>query len=97
MPNDSAPISHPVIERYLSDKPGPRLVGVGMPATATAAVLADVRARLVSLLRRWRDPADRSAALLPGEEEATFWEPASAPLVVRQLIVLAVRNSRIET
>jgi hypothetical protein len=85
-----------IVEQYLVDKLAPRLRGCGMPEHAVGPVLDDVRARLRSLLRRWADAEFRRTVLLPAREEAAFWKPLDADLDVRCLIVLAVRNSRIE-
>ncbi len=52
--------------------------------------------RLESLLSRWSDFAFRRTILVLGTEEASFWEPQTASLEIRSLVVVAIRNSLIE-
>jgi hypothetical protein len=59
-------------------------------------VAEDVQARLTSVLSRWNSTRVRATLLLPGREEATFYEPTEASLDVRSLVVVAIRNSRLE-
>ena len=48
------------------------------------------------MLSHWSDLAFRRTILMVGTEEATFWEPHTANLEIRSLVVVAVRNSLIE-
>jgi hypothetical protein len=52
-----------------------------------------VTQRLESLLSHWSDVPFRRTVLAIGAEEASFWEPGSASLDIRSLVVVAVRNS----
>lgn len=56
-------------------------------------VVSDVEARLNSLLSFWFNPSYRDTFLLLGQEEAEFYRPPQAPLLVRQLVVMAIRDS----
>src|SRR5579859_7037553 len=87
------------IDLYLKTIFIPHLTQLGLsdvPGDAMNIGLADTRTRLRSLLIHWQDLPTRRALLLIGEEEATFYEPQSAPLDVRSLVVIAIRNSLIE-
>ena len=84
------------IEGYLQGCLGPQLAALGVDPPASGIVVADVRGRLLAVLRHWKDVRFRRTILLPGLEEATYYEPLSAPLEVKALVVVAVRNSLIE-
>lgn len=84
------------INDYLEQDLAPHLVARGLTGNQLRTVLDDVRTRLSSLLSYWTDEPVRQTLLLPGREEATFYEPTSADLDVRSLVVMAIRNSRLE-
>ena len=75
---------------------GPQLRAIGLSERQRAIILTDVRHRLNSLLAHWDDLTFRRTALLCGVEEATFYEPRSASMEVRSLVVVGIRNSLIE-
>jgi hypothetical protein len=82
------------METYLTQFLAPRLQdGYGLSGPQVDLLVSDVRSRLASILRCWSDRAFRQTILVTGVEEATFYQPASAPLETRALVVLAVRNS----
>jgi hypothetical protein len=87
------PIAH-----YIDTQLTPQLEALGLAAFPDAArqVTTDVRQRLQSLLSRWHDAGVRHTLLLVGREEGAFYEPRSAPLPIRALVVVAVRNSLLE-
>lgn len=81
---------------YTKDFLAPRLRSHGLNKHQRAEVVADIEMRLTSVLSHWGDTAFRRTILMLGEEEGTFWEPSTASLNVRALVVLGVRNSVIE-
>lgn len=85
------------IKTYTKEVLAPRLDAYGASKDQRVTVLADVELRLLSLLWHWRDVPFRRTILLLGEEEGTFWEPSTASLEVRSLVVMGVRNSLIES
>jgi hypothetical protein len=84
-----------MIERYAQAILTPWLHSKKLPALAIASMANDVRARLHSALSGWSE-ANRATLLMPAREEATFYEPRSASLDVRALVVLCIRDSKIE-
>jgi hypothetical protein len=67
----------------------------GVPEAETAEPLADVETRLRSLARRWDDGRARSL-LGPFAEVAQVHDPVETPLAIRELALVAVRNSALE-
>jgi hypothetical protein len=84
------------VNEYLGAHLDRRLRALGLRQEERALVLGDVGIRLVSVLGRWRDQEARRTVLLPGREESSFYEPASADPDIRALVVVAVRNSLLE-
>ncbi len=84
-----------VIRGYTQSVLLPQLRSLALSKRQRAIVLDDVSRRLESLLFHWNDQAFRRTILMPGTEEATFWEPQTASLETRLLVVVAVRNSLI--
>lgn len=87
-----------VIEAYLDTLLTPQLerLGAGSFPGAVEAIKMDIHCRLRSVLSRWRDVPTRNTLLLVGREEGAFYEPRSAPLEVRALVVVTIRNSLLE-
>jgi hypothetical protein len=82
-----------VIQGYTQTVLDPQLRSLGLAKQQREIIVEDVTDRLESLLSRWPDARFRQTVLVLGTEEATFWEPQSASLEVRSLVVVAVRNS----
>jgi hypothetical protein len=85
-----------VIQGYTQTVLIPQLRSIGLSRRQWEIVAEDVRGRLESLLSRWSDVPFRHTILVLGTEEASFWEPHTASLEIRSLVVVAVRNSLIE-
>jgi len=85
-----------VIQGYTQSVLLPQLRSLALSKRHRAIVIDDVSRRLESLLFHWNDQAFRRTILMLGTEEATFWEPQTASLEIRSLVVVAVRNSLIE-
>jgi hypothetical protein len=85
-----------VIHEYIGSLLVPQLRSLGLDKRQREIVAGDVTERLESLLSHWGDLPFRRTILVLGTEEASFWEPQSASLDVRSLVVVAVRNSLIE-
>jgi hypothetical protein len=85
-----------VIQGYTQSVLLPQLRSLALSKRQREIVLEDVSRRLESLLFHWSDLAFRRTILTPGNEEASFWEPQTASLETRSLVVVAVRNSLIE-
>ena len=85
-----------VIQGYTQSVLLPQLRSLGLSKRQREIVLEDVSRRLESLLFHWGDQAFRRTILTLGTEEATFWEPQTASLEIRSLVVVTVRNSLIE-
>lgn len=84
-----------LIDAFLDGWLAPWLSAIGVPADWCRAPLADVRARLVAIARRWEGPS--AAPLLgPFREIAEQHEPAGASVPVRAVALVAVRNSELE-
>jgi hypothetical protein len=82
-----------VILEYTQSVLAPQLLALGLNKHQRQIVLEDVTQRLESLLAHWSDLSFRRTVLVLGTEEASFWEPRSASLEMRSLVVVAVRNS----
>ena len=85
-----------VIQGYTQSVLLPQLGALALSKWQQAIVIEDVSRRLESLLFHWSDLAFRRTILMLGTEEASFWEPHTASLEIRSLVVVAVRNSLIE-
>ena len=85
-----------VIQEYTQTVLLPQLRSLALSKRQRAIVVEDVSRRLDSLLYHWSDLAFRRTILILGTEEASFWEPQTAGLDIRSLVVVAVRNSLIE-
>ena len=85
-----------VIQGYTQSLLLPQLRSLALSKRQREIVVEDVSRRLESLLSRWSDLAFRRTILILGTEEASFWEPYTASLEIRSLVVVAVRNSLIE-
>src|SRR5205085_62656 len=69
------------------------LLSLGLNKHQRQVILEDVTGRLESLVSHWSDLPFRRTVLVLGTEEASFWEPRSASLETRSLVVVTVRNS----
>ena len=85
-----------VIQGYTQSLLLPQLRSLALSKRQREIVVEDVSRRLESLLSHWSDLAFRRTILILGTEEASFWEPYTASLEIRSLVVVAVRNSLIE-
>jgi hypothetical protein len=74
----------------------PQLRSLGLNHRQREIVVDDVAQRLESLLSHWNDESFRRSILVLATEEASFWEPRTATVEIRSLVLLAVRNSVIE-
>ena len=82
-----------VVSDYVNGVLDRQLLTLGLNKHQRQIVLADVQRRLVSLLSHWQDVQFRRTVLEVGKEEASFWRPEHAPLEIRSLVVVAIRNS----
>jgi hypothetical protein len=85
-----------LIQEYTQGLLLPHLHALALSKPQQAIVIEDVSVRLESLLFHWGDLAFRRTILTLGIEEASFWEPSTASLEIRSLVVVAIRNSLIE-
>ena len=84
------------VKQYLHEVLEPQLSMLNLPAPTLDLVHNDIAVRLIALVARWQI-ADRIDPLLEiGREEALVYQPHKTPLRIRQLVVLAVRNSLLE-
>ncbi len=81
------------IQEFTQSVLAPQLLTLGLNKHQRAIVLEDVAQRLESLLSHWSDLPFRRTILVLGTEEASFWEPRTASLEIRSLVVVTVRNS----
>lgn len=82
-----------VIQGYTHSLLLPQLRSLGLSKRQREIVVEDVTQRLESLLFHWSDLPFRRTVLVPGTEESSFWEPRTAPIEIRSLLVVGVRNS----
>jgi len=82
-----------LVQGYTQSILVPQLRSLGLNQRQRKIVAEDVTKRLESLLSHWSDVPFRRTVLAIGSEEAAFWEPSSANLDIRSLVVVAVRNS----
>ena len=85
-----------VVKGYTESLLAPQLRSLGLSKQQREIVVDDVTRRLDSLLSHWDDAQFRRTILDLAAEEAFFWEPRSASLETRSLVLLGVRNSLIE-
>src|SRR5271166_4583526 len=85
-----------VVQGYMQSLLLPQLRSLALSKRQREIVIEDVSRRLESLLCHWGDLAFRRTILILGTEEASFWEPSTASLEIRSLVVVAIRNSLIE-
>lgn len=81
------------IDGYLFGVLSPQLQHYGVEQHGIDQIVTDVDNRLHGVLSRWHDEDWRDTILEVGREEATFFLPGDAPLSIRSLIVVAIRNS----
>lgn len=81
---------------YIENLLAPRLKKLGANDSQIELATADVRNRLASVLRHWSDNEFTRTLLEVGMEEASRYTPHDSDIVIRSLVVLAVRNSLIE-
>jgi hypothetical protein len=84
-----------VVQGYTQSVLAAQLESLGLTQHQREIVVNDVTERLESLLSHWSDVPFRRTVLAIGTEEASFWEPRSASIEIRSLVVVAVRNSLI--
>ena len=84
------------VAHYLDHILTPRLRGYGVSEQFLLYAVSTIHTQMISLLRHWDDRAFRNTVLLLGIEEGSFYEPP-AKLEVRCFVVVAIRNSPIET
>jgi hypothetical protein len=84
------------VQDYAQSTLVPRLRSVRLSKRQRGIVADDVTRRLESVLSHWNDEFFRRTILVLGTEEASFWEPRTASLEIRSLVVVAVRNRLIE-
>jgi len=82
-----------VIREYTQSVLLPQLRSLGLTKRQREVVVKDVTQRLESVLFHWTDQSFRRTTLVLGTEEASFWEPRTASLEARSLIVVGLRNS----
>ncbi len=85
-----------MIESYLDKVLTPWLREKPLTPGDISLIVADVQSRLRSALEHWSDPLFRDTLLSAAAEEALFYQPRRAPLEIRALVVLCVRNSLVE-
>jgi hypothetical protein len=84
-----------LIEAYMSQILRPWFELRGVPEAEIVGPLADVETRLRSLALRW-DDGRATPLLAPFAEVAQVHDPAETPLAIRELALIAVRNSALE-
>src|SRR4051794_12836097 len=84
-----------LIQGYTQSVLIPQLRSLGLSKRQWDIVADDVKQRLESILSHWGDRPFRRTILLLGTEEAVFWEPRTADIEIRSLVVVCVRNSLI--
>ena len=84
------------VSHYLNHILTPRLRGYGVTEQFLLYTVSTIHTQMTSLLRHWNDREFRNTVLLLGMEEGSFYEPP-AKIEVRCFVVVAIRNSPIET
>lgn len=85
-----------MITHYLDKILMPKLKKIGVSDAFCNYTVEIVKKQIISLVAHWDDIAFRKAVLLIGMEEGFFYEP-SAKTDVKAFVVVAIRNSPIET
>jgi len=73
-----------------------QLQKTGVSNAGLYVIINDVKTQLYSIIKNWNDTNFRNTILLIGSEEGIFYEP-QASNDVRNMVVVAIRNSKIET
>ena len=84
------------VSHYLNHILTPRLRSYGVTEQFLLYTVSTIHTQMTSLLRHWNDRVFRNTVLLLGMEEGSFYEPP-AKIEVRCFVVVAIRNSPIET
>ncbi len=84
------------VSHYLNHILTPRLRGYGVTEQFLLYTVSTIHIQMASLLRHWNDREFRNTVLLLGMEKGSFYEPP-AKIEVRCFVVVAIRNSPIET
>jgi hypothetical protein len=91
-PGDRSPMDER-IDGYLFSVLSPQLQRYDIKQHGIDQIVTDIDNRLHGVLSRWHDEDWRDTILEVGREEGTFFLPKDAPLSIRSLIVVAIRNS----
>lgn len=83
------------INVYVNDYLAPLLDSFEVDSSVISKVANDIENRLLSLISHWNNIDFRRTILITGLEEAYFYNPPNN-LEVRELVVVAIRNSLIE-
>ncbi len=84
------------VSHYLNQILAPRLRNYGVSELFLLYTIDIINAQMTSLLRHWDDRVFRNTVLLLGLEEGSYYEPP-CKIDVRCFVVVAIRNSPIET
>ncbi len=74
----------------------PFLYSYNIPKSVVETISANIKTRLYSLLSIWNEKEYKHAILTIGLEEATYYEPIDAPIEIKALVVVTIRNSEFE-
>lgn len=85
-----------MIDQYINTVLKPTLKSLKTPDDIIEIVSKDIKHRLSSVISVWSDIPFRNAILMMGKEEATFYEPVKRNILIRSLVVVAIRNSLLE-
>lgn len=83
------------IDHYLSSCLVPKLLELSVNDKIISIICTDIRNRLHAIIKQWPNLNVRRTLLVTGYEEAMFYEPPGE-LDTRALVVVAIRNSKIE-
>ncbi len=84
------------VSHYLNHILAPRLRSHGVSERFLLYTIDIINTQMASLLRHWDDRVFRNTVLLLGLEEGSYYEPP-CKIDVRCFVVVAIRNSPIET
>jgi len=85
-----------IIEEYFEEVLTPKLKSFRISDEDIYSAISSVREQMLSCIYRWNDLAFRNTILFIGEEEGAYYLPKVSS-VVRNFIVVTLRNSAIET
>lgn len=85
-----------MIEQYIQTELQPTLRNLGISDDIIEIVSKDIKHRLTSIVSMWSDTQFRNAILILGREEAEFYQPEKKNILIRSLVVVAIRNSLLE-